>query len=44
MDKDMIFWDEMWNQSSTDPVPVPTPEPKKCTGNCSTNGTCNCKE
>lgn len=38
----MIFWDDMWNKSSTDPVTPP--ESKKCTGNCSTNGTCNCKE
>ena len=37
----MVFWDDMWNKSSTSPEP--TPEPKRCTGNCSTNGTCNCK-
>ena len=42
MGSDMIFWDDMWNKSSTDPVTPP--EPKRCTGNCSTNGTCNCKE
>ena len=38
----MIFWDDMWNKST--PAPTPILEPKKCTGNCSTNGTCNCKE
>lgn len=38
----MIFWDEMWNKSSKDIKSEQTV--KNCTGNCKTNGICNCKE
>ena len=40
MDNKMIFWDEMWNQSTPTPTPTPTVE---CCGEWDKEGKCKCK-
>jgi|TARA_B110000977_G_C10827523_1_gene396731 hypothetical protein len=43
MADEMIFWDDMWNQSSTDPKRINTKTSSECCGNWDKEGKCNCK-